>query len=51
MIFEQECVSCPNGRTPILARLENILELHYGVFNIVVLMCSWVKTNYNGITQ
>jgi hypothetical protein len=30
MIFEQECVSCPNDQSPILARLENILELDYG---------------------
>jgi len=48
IIFEQECVSCPNDQSPILTRLENILELGYGVFNIIVLLCNWVKKNYNG---
>jgi hypothetical protein len=31
-----------------LAKLEEILELDYGVFNIVIFLCNWVKVNYNG---
>lgn len=26
--------------------VEEILELNYGILNIVVLLCNWVKTNY-----
>jgi hypothetical protein len=50
--FEQECVLGSNDQRPILAKLEyvgwveEILELNYGVFNIVVLLCNRVKTNY-----
>jgi hypothetical protein len=47
-IFEQECVLGSNDQRPTLAKLEEILELDYGVFNIVVLLCNWVKENYNG---
>jgi hypothetical protein len=40
--FEQKCILGPNDQRPILAKLEyvgqveEILELNYGVFNIVV---------------
>lgn len=52
--FEQECVLGPNDQRPILAKLkyvgwvEEILELKYGVLNVVVLLCDRVKTNYIG---
>jgi hypothetical protein len=46
--FEQECVFGSNDQRPTLAKLEEILELDYGVFNIVVLLCNWVKANCNG---
>jgi len=51
--FGQRCVLGPNDRRPIIARLEyvgcteKILELNYGVLKIIVLLCNWVKTNYN----
>ncbi len=32
-IFEQECVLGSNDQRPTLAKLEEILELDYGVFN------------------
>lgn len=53
-IFEQECVSRPNDRRPMVAKLEyvgwveEILELNYGILNFVVLLCNWVKANYVG---
>jgi hypothetical protein len=28
--------------------IEEILELNYGVLNVVVLLCDWVKVNYIG---
>jgi hypothetical protein len=52
--FEWECRLGPNDRRPIIAKLEyvgwveEILELNYGVLKIVVLLCNWVKANYNG---
>jgi hypothetical protein len=52
--FEQECRSGPNDQKPILAKLEyvrwveKILELNYGVLKTMVLLCNWVKRNYNG---
>ncbi len=57
-MFEQECVLRPNYQWPILVKLEyvgwieEILELHYGIFNIRVLFCNWVKANFtwNGAT-
>jgi hypothetical protein len=51
-MFEQECVLRPNYQQPILVKLEyvgwieEILELHYGVFNIIVFFCNWVKANF-----
>jgi hypothetical protein len=51
---ERECRLGPNDQKPILAKLEyvgwveEILELNYGVLNTMVLLCNWVKTNYNG---
>jgi len=47
-IFEQECVLGSNDQRLTFAKLEEILELDYGVFNIVVFLCNWVKENYNG---
>jgi hypothetical protein len=47
------CVLGPNDQRDVLTNLEyvgwveEILELNYGVQNIVVLLCNWVKTNYN----
>lgn len=44
--FEQECVLGSNDQRPIIAKLEyvgwveEILELNYGVLNIVVLLCN-----------
>jgi hypothetical protein len=41
-IFEQKCISSPNDQRLVLAKLEyvgqveEILELNYGVFNIVI---------------
>jgi hypothetical protein len=52
--FEQECILGWNDQRPILAKLEyvgwaeKIFELNYGVLNTVVLLCNWVKANYNG---
>ncbi len=52
--FEQECVLGSNDQRPIRAKLEyvgwveEILELNYGVLNIVVLLCNRVKANYIG---
>jgi hypothetical protein len=46
--FDHECRSMP-----ILAKLEyvgwveEILELNYGILKIVVLLCNWLKGNYN----
>ncbi len=37
-MFEQEYVGC----------IKEILELHYGVFNIIVFFCNWVKADYKG---
>jgi hypothetical protein len=48
IFFEQECVLGSNDQRPTFAKLEEILELDYGVFNIVVFLCNWVKANYNG---
>jgi hypothetical protein len=48
IFFEQECVLGSNDQRATFAKLEEILELDYGVFNIVVFLCNWVKTNYNG---
>jgi len=51
--FEETCVLGPHDRRPIIARLEyvgwveEILELNYGVLKIIVLLCNWVKANYN----
>jgi hypothetical protein len=42
--FEQKCISGPNDQRLVLAKLEyvgwveEILELNYGVFNIVILL-------------
>ncbi len=50
--FEQECVLWSNDQWPILAKLEyvgwfkEILELNYGVLNIIVFFCNWVKASY-----
>jgi hypothetical protein len=44
--FEQAFVSRPNDQRPFIAKLdyvrwvEEILELNYGVLNIVVLLCN-----------
>ncbi len=52
--FKQECVSRRNDQRPILAKLdyvgwvEEILEFNYGVFNIIMGLCNWVKANYIG---
>jgi hypothetical protein len=52
--FEWECRLGPNDWRLILAKLEyvgwveEILELNYGVLKTMVLLCNWVKTNYNG---
>ncbi len=52
--FEQACVSWPNDQRLIITKLEyvgwveKILELNYGVLNIVILLCNWVKINYSG---
>jgi hypothetical protein len=52
--FEQKCVSGPNDQQPIVIKLEyvgwieDILELNYGVLNIVVFFRNWVKANYIG---
>jgi hypothetical protein len=45
-IFEQECVSRPNDRRPMVTKLEyvgwveEILKLNYGILNFVVLLCN-----------
>ncbi len=50
--FEHECVLGPNDQCPIFVKLEyvgwveEILAINYGVLNIVVLLCNWVKANY-----
>ncbi len=52
--FEQECCSCSNDRDPVLASLEyvgwieEILELDYGRFQTIVLLCNRVVANYFG---
>jgi hypothetical protein len=52
--FEQECMLGWNDQTPIVAKLEyvgwveKILKLNYGMLNNIVLLCNWVKANYNG---
>jgi hypothetical protein len=52
--FEHECRSRPNDQRPLLAKIgvcrgvEEILELNYGVLKTMVLLCNWVKANYNG---
>jgi hypothetical protein len=51
--FEQTHVSRPNVQRLVIARLkyvgwvEEILELNYEVLKTIVLLCNWVKTNYN----
>jgi hypothetical protein len=51
--FEHTCVSRPNDRRPIIVRLEyvgrveEILELTYRALKSVMLLCNWVKANYN----
>ncbi len=50
--FEQKCIFGPNDQKLIFAKLEysksveEILELNYGILNIVILLCNWVKKNY-----
>jgi hypothetical protein len=52
--FEQECRSHSNDRNPFMASLEyvgwieEILELDYGRFQTIVLLCNWVVANYEG---
>ncbi len=52
VMFEQEYVLGPNYQWSILVKLEyvgwieEILELHYGVFNIIMFFCNWVKAYY-----
>jgi hypothetical protein len=52
--FEQECCSHSNDCNPIMASFENvawieeILELDYGRFQTVILLCNWVVVNYEG---
>jgi hypothetical protein len=52
--FEQECRSHSNDCNPIMASLENvgwieeIWELNYGRFQIVIFLCNWVAVNYEG---
>jgi len=52
--FEHECISRPNDYRLMLAKLEYIrwveksLELNYGDLKTIVLLCNWVKVNYNG---
>jgi hypothetical protein len=52
--FEQECMLGWNDQRPIVAKLEyvgwveEILKLNYGMLNNIVLLCNWVKANYNG---
>jgi hypothetical protein len=47
--FEQECISSRNDHNIILAKyVGQVLELNYGVFNKIVLLCNWVKANYTG---
>jgi hypothetical protein len=47
--FEQKCILGPNDQKLVFAKLEyvgqveGILEQNYGVLNIVVLLCNWVK--------
>jgi hypothetical protein len=44
----------PNEQQPVVAkleyvgRIEEILELNYGVLNTIVFFCNWVKANYIG---
>jgi hypothetical protein len=51
--FEHVCVSGPNDQRSVVANLKyvgwvkEILELNYGVLNTMVLLCNWVKANYN----
>jgi len=50
--FEEECVSGPNDKNLVFAKVEymgwveEISKLNYGVLKIVVLFCDWVKANY-----
>ncbi len=44
--FEQTCVLRLNEKLEYVGWVEKILELNYGILNIVVLLCNWVKTNY-----
>jgi hypothetical protein len=52
--FEQECCSHSNDCNPIMASFENvgwieeILELDYGRFQTVILLCNWVVVDYEG---
>jgi hypothetical protein len=55
--FEQECVSRPNDRRPMVAKLEyvgwveEILELNYGILNFVVRLCTLTTFFPNEITH
>ncbi len=52
--FEHGCHSHSNDQNPIMASLEyvgwikEIMELDYGKFQTVVLLCNWVVANYEG---
>jgi hypothetical protein len=53
--FEQVCASHSNDQNPMVASIkyvgwiEEILELDYGRFHIVVLLCNLVVANYGSI--
>lgn len=55
--FEQECRSSASDRNIVVANLEyigkveEILELDYGSFQVVVLYCNWVVANMVGRTS
>jgi hypothetical protein len=52
--FEQKRVSHSNDQNPMVPSIkyvgwiEEILELDYGRFHIVVILCNWVVANYGG---
>jgi hypothetical protein len=54
--FEQECRIHSNDQNLITTSIEyvgwieEILELNYGRFQIVILLCNWVMANYKGFT-
>jgi hypothetical protein len=56
-MFEHECILRPNNQRSIFAKLEyvkwveKILKLNYGILDIVVLFCTWVKANNNGMNR